>query len=123
MLVNLTPHPMHIYAADTPDRIEPSQHAPIRVIEPDGQIARLGVNELGQFELDGLRVAQIEHHGNTGLPEYAGHMDSRDRDVWYIVSLVTALASPSRGDLLVPYAEVRNMSGQTIGCRMLGRPV
>lgn len=123
MLINLTPHPMCIYATGTPDRIDPDVRKPIRVIEPTGQEARLGVNELGEFQLDGVPVAQLEHLGNTGLPPYAGHMDSRDREVWYIVSLVTALAAADRGDLLVPHGVVRNLSGTVIGCRMLGKPV
>lgn len=123
MLINLTPHPIHIYPTGTPDRINPDEHKPVRVIEPIGQEARMGVNELGEFQLDGLPVAYLEHRGHTGLPPYAGHMDSRDREVWYIVSLVTALAANDRGDLLVPHGVVRNMSGQVIGCRMFGKPV
>lgn len=122
-LVNLTPHALHIFAADTPDRINPAEHTPIRTIPVSDQIARLGVNELGSFPLDGLTVTQLEHQGSTGLPPYAGHMDSRDREIWYIVSLVTALAARDRGDLLVVHGDVRNLGGHVVGCRGFGKPV
>ncbi|MEV5350405.1 hypothetical protein [Streptomyces achromogenes] len=42
----------------------------------------------------------------------------------YIVSLVVALAlTDRRGDLLVPYREVRDASGTVIGCRQFAQPV
>lgn len=122
-LINLTPHAMHLYAPDCPARINPDEHDAIRVIEPSGTIARLGATELGDWHLDGIAVVQVDFCGTTGLPPYAGHMDSRDRETWYLVSLVTALAAPERGDLLVPFADVRNGSGQVVGCRAFARPV
>lgn len=122
-LINLTPHAMHVYAPDTPDRIDPADHDAILVIEPSGTTARLAETPLGDWPLDGITVAQVDYTGVTGLPDYAGPMDSRDRETWYLVSLVTALAATHRGDLLVPYGEVRNHAGQVIGCRAFARPV
>jgi hypothetical protein len=58
------------------------------------------------------------------LPPYAGHADGSDRDAWYVVSLALALAfAEKRGDLLVPFRDVRNSEGTVIGCRSLARPV
>lgn len=69
MIVNLTPHPLHIYPNDCPDRIEPD---PART--------------------------------------------------YYVVPLVVALAARGRSDLLVPYRDVRTLSGSVIGCRQLAQP-
>lgn len=120
-LINLCPHDMHVYGLDTPDQIDPAEHTPIRVYPASGDIARTATTELGQFLLSDELVIVVDHTGTTGLPAYAGHMDSRDREVWYIVSLPTAL-SARRDDLLVPYAPVRNMQGQVVGCRMFAKP-
>lgn len=124
MLINLTPHAMHLYAPDCPEQIDPADHEPILTIGASGDLARMTGDELGTWYLDGIPVASIDYRGVTGMPEYAGHMDSRDREVWYLVSLPTALAVASvRGDVLVPYLHVRNAAGQVIGCRMFARPV
>jgi len=122
MLVNLTPHPMHIFGFDCPDQIEPGTVEPIRVIESSGDLARVAGDEIGQWDADDLLVIRVDYRGVVGLPPYAGHMDSRDREVWYLVSLPVALAARDRADLLVPYAHVRNMTGSVIGCRMFAQP-
>jgi hypothetical protein len=121
MLVNLTPHPIRVYATGTPDRIDPGEHEPTVVIEPSADLpaARLGVIDLGTQNLGlGVPVEYVEF----------GHIERpppRPVDgVWYVVSLVVALAQlGQRNDLLVPYLEVRNLEGTVIGCRLLARPV
>lgn len=121
-LINLTPHDMHVFAPDTPDVIDLAKHRPIRVYPRSGDIARTATTEIGQHPLGDELVILVDHAGTTGLPPYAGDMDSRDREVWYLVSLPTALASP-RGDLLVPYAQLRDLEGRVVGCRYFARPV
>lgn len=117
MLVNLTPHPLHIYPRDTPDRIERGSVEPGMVIPPSDIVARIGQVELGTVYLNGcdLPVEYVEYHHVVGLPD-------PQPDTWYVVSLALALAH-DRADLLVIYREVRDMDGATIGCRQLARPV
>ena len=123
MLVNLTPHPIRIYGWNVPDRFDLGEHEPDLVIEPSGEVARIGEIELGtQYMRLGTPVEYVEYRHANGLPPYAGHTDSRDRDTWYVVSLALALAV-QRGDLLVPFREIRNSEGTVIGCRSLARPV
>lgn len=131
-LINLTPHPIHVYHTNTPDRIDPDgEYEPLYVLKPSGTIARLGVHEVDHIAVhypDGdLRVSYIDYGGAVGLPaldEAAWDDDDDDRPrVHYVVSLVVALASRGRSDLLSPYREIRNMSGQVIGCRAFARPV
>lgn len=130
-LINLTPHPIHVYPASTPDRIEPDgDHEPLYVLKPSGTIARLGVHEVDHIAMyypDGdLRVSYIDYGGVVGLPaldEDAWDDDDDRPRVHYVVSLVVALASRGRSDLLSPYLEIRTMSGQVIGCRAFARPV
>ena len=106
MLVNLTPHPIHIYRPDG-----------ICTIPPSGQVARIGQIDLGTQTLPACEfpVEYVEYRHVNGLPE-------RREGTWYIVSLALALAS-DRPDLLVPYDEVRSDEGTVIGCRMLARPL
>lgn len=124
MIVNLTPHPIRIYGWNVPDRIEvDGEHEPVQVIVPSGTVARIGEIELGGQPISGcpLPVEYVEYRSATGLPNA-----ERDGDryvTWYVVSLAFALARSDRGDLLVPYREVRNMEGTVIGCRTLARPV
>lgn len=125
-LINLTPHPIRVYGPDVPDRIDPADHEPIRVINPDPDLppARIGTIELGtQTEGLGIPVEYVEYTAHGGLV----HSLPPKRDgVWYVVSLVVAMQQTyiyGRPDLLVPYLEVRNLEGTMIGCKMLARPV
>ncbi|MEU8157982.1 hypothetical protein AB0B94_30385 [Micromonospora sp. NPDC048986] len=124
ILINLTPHPMHIYGPDCPDRIEPGSVEPIAVIpvEPEECRTRLGTVDLGRAEgginygAANIPVYIVRHGNTTNLPE-------RRPGVWYFVALVVALANPQRHDLLVAYEAVRNLDGAMIGCRSLALPV
>lgn len=124
-LVNLTPHPIRVYGWDAPDRFgSDDEHEPQWVIEPSGTVARIGEIELGTQHLRNcpVPVEYVEYRHANGLP--APHLlDSGMYAVWYVVSLALALAAEDRGDLLVPYREVRNADGTVIGCRLLARPV
>jgi hypothetical protein len=122
VIVNLTPHPLHLYAPDTPDRIAAGDVRPLHVLPPsrEHQPARLGHQVIGEEHLDEIipvvRVAFGLHDGQvTDLP------DPRI-GVWYVVSLVVGLAAAHRDDLLVLHDYVRDLQGRIVGCRTLGRP-
>ncbi len=108
MLINLTPHPVNIYAnrelADGPEK----------VIEPSGTVARVACIELGTnwTHRSGVAYEYVEYGHVDDLPPPRPDAD-------YIVSLVVALAARGRDDLLAPYVEVRNAEGTMIGCRYL----
>lgn len=129
MIVNLTPHPIRIYGWDVPDRFNLGDHEPLTVIEPSGTVARIGEIDLSTHHLSGCDapVSFIEYRHANGLPPK--HTAPWDQNTdWYVVSLALALSLSGdkpwhRGDLLVPYREVRNPEGTVIGCRTLALPV
>lgn len=116
MILNLTPHLIRIYGFDVPDRFALGAHEPQWLIEPSGTVARIGEIELGTQHIGGMPVAYIEYSRTNGLPDHT-------EGTWCVVSLALALALPKRPDLLVPWREIRNPEGTTIGCRLLARPV
>lgn len=122
MIINLTPHPIRIYGWDVPDRFALGEHEPQLELEPSGIVARIGEIELGTQYLRHVDtpVEYVEYRHANGIPEQQKHGDNYS--TYYVVSLALALAS-DRGDLLVPYREVRNTDGTVIGCRSLARPV
>ncbi len=53
MIINLTPHPIAIYANDCPDRIDPAQVEPLfRVGVKPGSPARIAETTLGTWFTD-----------------------------------------------------------------------
>ena len=120
-LVNLTPHPMHLYPEDTPQRVDPATVAAIAVIPPSPHhpTVRFGQRDLGP---DPTTIGYPVHRvslgesdtDNTALPEPC-------TGTWYIVSTLVALAHPERSDLLMPYRTVRDLDGNTIGATGLAR--
>jgi hypothetical protein len=116
LLVNLTPHDIHLYGWDVPEVFAPGEHKPVHVIARDGKVARLGEIDAGTQRLDGVEVELVEYRSTYGLPD-------PEPDVWFIVSLVTALAARGRHDLLVPFRELRDRDGRIIGARILARPI
>jgi len=124
VLANLTLRATHIFPAGTPDRIEPGTVTPTHVIPPSPhhQPVRLGhqVAAPAALNLDGIVVDDLEFGADTDrvdwLPEPA-------EGTWYIVSLPVGLAATHRTDLLVVHEPVRDLNGNTLGCRKLARPV
>ena len=117
MILNLTPHPISLYGNEREDGIDDLEPRLLLVIEPEDTPARLGMTELGTEFRDGLPVERVDYGGAIGMPPPR-------EGVSCIVSLPLALVlAPRRGDLLVPYREVRNASGTVIGCRQLAQPV
>lgn len=125
MIINLTPHPIRVYGLDVPDRFALGDHEPILVLEPSGTVARIGEIDLSMHFLRGCHapVSFVEYRHANGLPpKHDGPWDQNT--TWYLVSLALALSmAGQRGDLLIPYREVRNHEGTVIGCRTLALPV
>jgi hypothetical protein len=134
MILNLTPHPLHIYPSNCPDRIEFGDVEPDFTVAPSGRIARLAEETLGTgftdaFDMEGttpaesltsIAVEYVNYGSVYGLPGHDGNDPPR---TFYVVALVVALAARDRSDLLVPYRDVRTMAGTVVGCRQLARPV
>jgi hypothetical protein len=117
VILNLTPHPIRLYANDRPDGLDDLEPALLRIINPEPQAARLGMVPLNTEYRDGVPVELVEYGHAENIPRPAD-------GVSYVVSLPVALGlAPRRSDLLVPYREVRNASGTVIGCRQLAQPV
>jgi hypothetical protein len=124
-LINLTPHPIRVYSPDSPDRVDPASHDPIRVVEPSTDHKPARIREIQRdaawdepIVIHGVPVDYVEY---TSLIE---PLPEPDGQTWYVVPLIVALSQgAARTDLLVPYHEVRNLDGTIIGCRGFARPV
>jgi hypothetical protein len=117
VILNLTPHPIRLYADGRPDGIDDLEPGLLRVIAPEPHPARLGMVPLSSEFRDGIPVELVEYGHAEKLPHPVDGVSC-------VVSLPVALAmAPRRNDLLVPYREVRNASGTVIGCRQLAQPV
>jgi hypothetical protein len=118
-LINMTPHPVRIYGADTPDRVENPDDGVLVTLPPAGQFARLSEAVTGEDTVvteEGVKipVSLVSYAEIQGLPE-------PQEGILWVVPLMTALAATGRTDLLVPYEQVRNQEGTVVGCRRLGR--
>ncbi|MGC4885732.1 hypothetical protein [Micromonospora sp. DT227] len=121
-IINLTPHPVRIFAGDTPDRIEPGSVTPLRVVpvSKEHRPARLGQHVIGPDHLDlDVPVERVAygaaHHDVPPLPPpFPG--------TYYLVSLVVGLTAIGREDLLVCHDTVRDLDGCIIGVRKFARP-
>lgn len=117
MILNLTPHPIHIYAADRPDGHDDPDWGLLHIIAPEHIPARLEMEASRRRYIDGIPIETVMYGATEDLPPIT-------RGVSHIVSLPVALALVhERHDLLVPYREVRNATGTVIGCRQLAQPI
>jgi hypothetical protein len=97
MLINLTPHAIHL---------------PDRTIEPLGLLARCAeITELAG-EFDGVQIVRRRYGQVEGLPD-------PQNGVIYIVSLLVRMACPERSDLASPGDLVRDENGVIIGAKNL----
>lgn len=104
MLINKTPHPIHIL--DDNNNI-------VKSITSYGSI-RLSTETVDAgFTVDDVKITKTVFGKSNGLPEY-------NIGTFYIVSQLVKNAYPDREDLLVPSDVVRDDSGNIIGCRSLG---
>ncbi|HEY8393602.1 MAG TPA: hypothetical protein VIK92_02235 [Thermaerobacter sp.] len=120
MIVNLTPHPIHVYAPDTPDVVGP-EHKPLCTIPPCGTYARITTTRTlsGTIAVGGwLEVPLVD----TTYGEVEGLPDP-EPGVFYLVSLAcaTELRHSGRDDLIVVDRPVRNSEGTVVGARGFGR--
>lgn len=120
MIVNLTPHPIHIYAPDTPDVVGP-EHKPLCTIPPSGTYARITTTRTPSGTITvsgGLEVPLVVTvHGKVvDLP-------APQPGIFYVVSLpcMTELWHSGRADLVVVDRPVRNSEGTVVGARGFGR--
>lgn len=136
MIINLTPHPLRIFPLDCPDRLEEGTVAPLFTVAPSGKVARIVENTLGTWFSDcfdgqvpaesftTVMVEGVEYGHISSLPPCdteAVDLNLPPR-VYYVVPLVVALAARGRSDLLVPYRDVRSLTGTVLGCRQLAQP-
>lgn len=118
-IVNLTPHPIHIYAPDAPD-IVTDEHAPIHTIPASGQVARIATTrtQAGTVPLAGLEIplGEATYGAVEGIP------DPRPGTLW-LVSLpcATEMRWSGRDDLVVVDRLVRNAENTVVGARGFGR--
>jgi hypothetical protein len=120
-LVNLTPHPVRVYAVDTPDRIGDLDDGLLFVFPPSGKVARIAMIDLGTAghaydEASGYSTwidwQQFGQCHDLPRPEHGTN---------FIVSLIVARDQTNRTDLIFPISEVRNTQGTVVGCRGFGR--
>jgi hypothetical protein len=113
VILNLTPHPIRLYADEREDGVDDLELHLRQVIEPEAVPARLATIELGSN--GGVELVEFGH---------AHDLPPKRDGVLYVVSLVVAISLVDRrSDLIVPYREVRNSTGTVIGCRSLAQPV
>lgn len=116
VLINLTPHDLHIYNGD-------DEH--VATIPAHGQVARCRQERqrVGEVHFPGASGDDVEIPINAtsfgaleGLPDPAPGF-------YYIVSAITAQAAKAAGrtDVLITDDAVRDSEGRIIGCRALAR--
>ena len=140
MIINLTPHPIHI--CDGIGNV-------VRTFEAGCSIARLKTETVVVKDLEGIPITKTAFGDPVGLPAenwvatakgvlcgYIGstyavalarfhesngfYPDLCILSDYYIVSQLIKSAFPERNDLLVPAEVVRDSSGNIVGCRSLG---
>lgn len=108
-IVNLTPHPLVVYAGDGVQLTVPQS----------GQVCRLSEvrSPSTNMIVEGTTVPMVELR-------YAAEpvdLPSPEAGVLCLVSRVAAAAFTDRDDVVFPLDEVRDESGRIVGCRGLGR--
>lgn len=124
MLINLTPHPVSIYAR-TEVRANPARagfYEPINgavptvTLQPAQDVpARCDMVCLPDGVADGVPLYATSYGEVSDLP-------APKAGVWYIVSALVAQACPDRHDLLIPHQMVRDEFGRILGCAAFARP-
>jgi len=133
MIINLTPHPIHI--VDDAGNV-------VHTFETSGIIARLAARTVAAEPINGIPTSRTVFGEPENLPEpqvccnaccqtgSAAEIDFNGISVcceagvgkvWLVVSQIIKSALPDRDDLLVPAEVVRDKAGTIIGCRSLGR--
>lgn len=101
MIVNLTPHDVHIHLPD----------GTVRTYRSEGVARVESFSDLIGYQ-DGIPIVKTVYGGVTGLPDPT-------TGTLYIVSLLTKQACPHRNDLVSPENLVRDVNGKVVGCKGL----
>lgn len=106
-LINLTGHPINVYDND---------RTLIRVIQPDPHHLPCKAKETKRIEdtVCGIPLWCVDNSDVVNLPDPKPH-------TYYIVSRIVASVAKHRRDLLVVDMQIRDDSGNIIGCRGLTR--
>lgn len=108
MLINKTPHAIHI--ADESGSI-------IREIPPTPPACRVASKAVNRDPIDGVSIVDTVFGEIENLP-------APEDGVWYIVSQIVIAASNGRPDLLRPDSgptAIRDADGKMVACRALTR--
>lgn len=103
LLLNLTPHPLHVECSD----------GRLLILEPEATPARCAQTEqpVETLQSGGYSVAVTRQTFGAveGLPAPRQH-------VRLVVSRLVAEACPERADLLIPGPAIRDEAGRAVGC-------
>ncbi|WP_214110477.1 hypothetical protein [Acrocarpospora catenulata] len=124
-VINLTPHPLTLYSADTSDVVQDPSVGVLAVWEVAGPMARHAETRQPAgsiaFHTPGGEVVHVPLT-EVGSGEVTGLPDPRP-GVTCIVSRATAERTTGRADVVYPDRPVRSTSGQIVGYRALARAV
>jgi hypothetical protein len=125
-LVNLTPHPVTLFTADTPTEVDDPAAGVLASWPVAGPMARCSEirADLAVLAVDGpdgapVRVPMTE----VGFGEVSDLPEPRE-GVLFIVSRATAERASGRADVVYPDLQVRtpqDQGGRILGCRALAR--
>lgn len=109
ILLNYTPHPIHLTTPLGRATIESLGEA--RATEITTETITLGWDQFGDCGMTQHVPLARKRYGNvTGLP-------APQKDVLYIVSTLVQQACPERSDLVSPDLVERDAEGRVTGCR------
>ncbi len=106
-VVNLTGHSVVLGGLSGGLAI-PAMGPPARVSESAVPIATVAI------DCDEIPLVSVTQGAITDLP-------APREGVLFIVSRAVALAAPNRDDLVVPYGQNRDLTGQVVSCEALAR--
>ncbi len=143
-IINLTPHSVIVRTAGgdvayppsgvvarIKESTSPAQRPSVGPLDVDGiprPAAKTDPSRVGPLELDGVPVSDVHLDSVEGLPD--GPPDLSVPDVYYLVSMPAAMAiaaarlavgAPPRPDVIYPYGQIRDQSGQIVACTGFAR--
>lgn len=104
MLVNLTPHAIHIHVSTPRKRVI--------TVPPSGIVARVVEKTKRAGKFDGVPLVSVTPTAIENLPDPSP-------GVIFVVSVMIREAAIERRDLASPYDPIRDAEGRVVGCRGL----
>jgi len=98
MIVNLTPHALHVHT-----------NGVIFTIAPSGPVARVSSERKLAGQVEGISLFRVSYGDVQDLPE------PRQKTLFVVSGMVRA-ALPGRTDLVSPGELIRDAEGRPIGC-------